>query len=229
MQHRGTARRRVLIATADGALPPPGTRYHWPAGGRSARSDRPPATKAIAIVRIDQVKAAMDGGMPITAGDATLSLAIPAWARFTFPQDAAARRRPDAGPIRSAAARLAAHAVRPAARPARPLAARHRDHPTSPTGLRASRAGTARPPATMPSRWRSIRCWSRRSFGMQQPDVDRRTAAGGAAARCAGICDRRHDLAVQGGGRRRLQGSRGAAARGHPSALLACRRRSATG
>ena len=38
------------------------------------------------------------------------------------------------------------------------------------------------------------------------------SAARGAAARCAGICDRRHDLAVQDGGRRRLQGGRGAAA-----------------
>jgi hypothetical protein len=61
------------------------------------------------------------------------------------------------------AARLAAHAVGPAPRPARSLAARHRDRPTSHMALPASRAGTARPAATIPSRWRSIRLWSRRS------------------------------------------------------------------
>ena len=44
-------------------------------------------------------------------------------------------------------------------------------------------------------------------------------AACGPAARCARIRDRRHDLAVQGGDRRRLQGGRSAAARGDPSAL----------
>ena len=41
------------------------------------------------IARIDRVKAAMDAGLPITAGAAAVSLAIPPWASFTFPQDAA--------------------------------------------------------------------------------------------------------------------------------------------
>ena len=48
------------------------------------------------------------------------------------------------------------------------------------------------------------------------PRLDRARAARGAAARCARIRDRRHDLAVQGGDRRRLQGRRGAAAGRHP-------------
>jgi folate-binding protein YgfZ len=87
MQHRGTARRRVLVATADADLPPPGTDIL--AGGRSVGTLGSTAGHAgIAIARIDKVKAAMDDGVAITAGDVPLSLAIPAWARFTFPQEA---------------------------------------------------------------------------------------------------------------------------------------------
>ena len=41
---------------------------------------------ALAIARIDKVKAALDAGEPITAGGVAVELAIPAWARFTFPQ-----------------------------------------------------------------------------------------------------------------------------------------------
>ena len=53
----------------------------------------------------------------------------------------------------------------------------------------------------------------------QTPRVDRPRPARGAAARCAGICHRRHDLAVQGGARRRLQGGGKAAAVGDPYPL----------
>ena len=53
------------------------------------------------------------------------------------------------------------------------------------------------------------------------PRLDRKRAARDPAARRAGIRHRRHDLAVQGGDRRRLQGRRGAAARRHPPALRA--------
>jgi hypothetical protein len=45
---------------------------------------------ALAIVRIDKVKAAMDAGEPVTANGTALSFAIPAWAKFTFPSDTAA-------------------------------------------------------------------------------------------------------------------------------------------
>jgi folate-binding protein YgfZ len=87
MQHRGTARRRVLIASAQEALPAPGTELT--VGGRpvgalgSVRGER-----GLAIVRIDKVKDAMDAGQPVEAGGVPLSLAIPAWAGFTFPEPA---------------------------------------------------------------------------------------------------------------------------------------------
>ena len=92
MQHRGTARRRVLIATADAALPPSGAAVE--AGGRALGTlGTVNGNAALAIVRIDRVKEAMDAGQPITAGGIALSLAIPAWAGFTFleaPSDTAA-------------------------------------------------------------------------------------------------------------------------------------------
>ena len=88
MQHRGTARRRVLVATADSALPDPFTELTAqgrPLGTLGSTAGR----RGIAIVRIDRVKNAMDGGHAILAGDIPVRLAIPAWANFTFPDSAA--------------------------------------------------------------------------------------------------------------------------------------------
>lgn len=84
MQHRGTARRRVLIASADDALPHAGTAIT--AGGRAVGTLGTVAGKeGLAIARLDRVKAAMDGGTAIEADGVAMSLAIPAWASFTFP------------------------------------------------------------------------------------------------------------------------------------------------
>ena len=88
MQHRGTARRRVLIATAEAPLPASGTELTVagrPVGALGSVSGR----TGLAIARIDRVKAASDAGEKIMAGDVPVTLAIPAWAKFTFPQDAA--------------------------------------------------------------------------------------------------------------------------------------------
>ncbi|GLS33008.1 hypothetical protein SAMN04488498_108215 [Mesorhizobium albiziae] len=88
MQHRGTARRRVLVATAETPLPPAGTEIT--ANGRPVGALGSVAGMAgLAIARIDRVKDAIDAGTPLLAGDLTVSLSIPGWARFTFPQDAA--------------------------------------------------------------------------------------------------------------------------------------------
>ncbi len=87
MQHRGTARRRVLIATAQTPLPPTGTEIT--ANGRPVGALGSVAgTAGLAIARIDRVKDAIDAGTSLLAGDVTVSLSIPGWARFTFPQDA---------------------------------------------------------------------------------------------------------------------------------------------
>jgi folate-binding protein YgfZ len=83
MQHRGTARRRVLIAS--GALPAAGTEI--------LADGRPIGTlgtvvggTGLAIVRIDRVKEAIDAGRPITAGGMPITLRIPRFAKFRFPE-----------------------------------------------------------------------------------------------------------------------------------------------
>lgn len=85
MQHRGTARRRVLIATGDSALPEPGTDIT--ANGRPIGSLGSVAGRqGLAVVRIDRVKEAQDKGQPVMAGDAALTFEIPGWATFAFPE-----------------------------------------------------------------------------------------------------------------------------------------------
>jgi tRNA-modifying protein YgfZ len=87
MQHRGTARRRVLLAKAGGGLPPSGTEIK--ADGRPVGQlgsvDGP---AGLAIARIDRVKDAMDAGTPLLADDVAVSLSIPDWASFSFPEAA---------------------------------------------------------------------------------------------------------------------------------------------
>lgn len=87
MQHRGTARRRVLLVEAADTLPASGTELtvnDRPVGTLGSVS----GTHGLAIARIDRVKAAMDAGQEIRAGGIAVSLTIPDWARFTFPEAA---------------------------------------------------------------------------------------------------------------------------------------------
>jgi folate-binding protein YgfZ len=89
MQHRGTARRRVLIAEAAHPLPASGADVV--AGDRAIGTlGTVVGRKALAIVRIDRAKEAIDAGQPIAAAGVALTLKIPPHARFTFPQAAAA-------------------------------------------------------------------------------------------------------------------------------------------
>lgn len=87
MQHRGTARRRVMIVSADTDLPEAGTavlvgaRTIGTLGGVSGPN-------GLAILRIDRVKAALDAGEEITAGGVALTASIPPWANYTLPQTA---------------------------------------------------------------------------------------------------------------------------------------------
>ncbi|MER8552332.1 folate-binding protein YgfZ [Mesorhizobium sp. M0976] len=87
MQHRGTARRRVLIVSAERSLPASGaelTVEGRPVGTLGSTA----GTTGLAIARIDRVKAALDAGLPILADDVAVSLTIPPWAKFSFPQEA---------------------------------------------------------------------------------------------------------------------------------------------
>ncbi|KRB31965.1 MULTISPECIES: YgfZ/GcvT domain-containing protein [Mesorhizobium] len=86
MQHRGTARRRVLIVQASPPLPAAGTDLTVegrPVGTLGSST----GGTGLAIARIDRVKAALDAGLPILAGDVPVTVTIPAWAKFRFPQE----------------------------------------------------------------------------------------------------------------------------------------------
>jgi folate-binding protein YgfZ len=88
MQHRGTARRRVLLVEAAGALPVSGTEIT--ANGRAiGQLGTVAGSRALAIVRTDRVKDAVDGDLPLMAGEVEVTLSIPRWAGFSFPQNAA--------------------------------------------------------------------------------------------------------------------------------------------
>jgi hypothetical protein len=89
MQHRGTARRRVLLVSADASLPAPGTELTVegkPVGALGSVSGK----QGLAIARIDRVKSAIDNGRDILADGIPVTLAIPGWAKFTFPEGATA-------------------------------------------------------------------------------------------------------------------------------------------
>ncbi len=83
MQHRGTARRRVLIATGAAPLSP---RAELTAGGRSIGTLGTAAgDKALALVRIDKAGDAIKAGLEILAAGVPVSLALPPRVSFGWP------------------------------------------------------------------------------------------------------------------------------------------------
>lgn len=89
MQHRGTARRRIVMARAAGPLPAAGTPLT--AGDRPVGTLGTVAgTAGLALVRLDRAKAAIDAGLPIEADGTVVTLSIPPWATFGWPEAAAA-------------------------------------------------------------------------------------------------------------------------------------------
>lgn len=84
MQHRGTARRRVVIVSADSPLPP--------AGAEITVNGKPAGTlgsvvgaRGLAIVRIDRVGEAIANATPVIAGEVPVSASLPAWSELVFP------------------------------------------------------------------------------------------------------------------------------------------------
>ena len=89
MQHRGTARRRIMIAGGAAELPDAGTQVE--AGGRAIGTlGSASGRQGLAIVRIDRVRDARERGLAITAGGVALSLSIPPAAKYMLPQAAGA-------------------------------------------------------------------------------------------------------------------------------------------
>jgi tRNA-modifying protein YgfZ len=88
MEHRGTARSRILPIAADRPL----TKGSEISGrGRSLGQVLSTAgTRALALIRLDRVAEAVDAGEPVLAGAAAVTVLKPAWARFKVPGAAAA-------------------------------------------------------------------------------------------------------------------------------------------
>ncbi|MGO7182750.1 folate-binding protein YgfZ [Rhizobium brockwellii] len=87
MQHRGTARRRVVTVSAGTALPETGTEITV-AGKPVGTLGSVDGDHGLAIVRIDRAGAAMAAGTPLLAGDTPVSLVLPAWSGLVFPASA---------------------------------------------------------------------------------------------------------------------------------------------
>ncbi len=88
MEHRGTARSRILPIAADRPL----TKGSDITGrgralGQVLSSE---GNRALALIRLDRVAEALDAGDPISADDAAITVLQPAWARFKVPGAAAA-------------------------------------------------------------------------------------------------------------------------------------------
>jgi len=86
MEHRGTARRRIVLASGAGLT----ALSEITAGGKPIGQLTSTASgHGLALVRLDRAKEAMDQGQPILAGLGPVTLALPPWARFTWPRPSA--------------------------------------------------------------------------------------------------------------------------------------------
>jgi tRNA-modifying protein YgfZ len=84
MQHRGTARRRLVHVSADAELPATGTEISAsgkPVGALGTVCGR----SGLAIVRTDRVGAALAAGVPVLAGDTPVTMTLPTWTGLGFP------------------------------------------------------------------------------------------------------------------------------------------------
>ena len=83
MQHRSTARRRLVTVSSDSALPETGTEIR--AGGKAIGTLGTVAGKSgLAIIRIDRAGAAIAAGTPVLAGETPVTVALPAWSGLEF-------------------------------------------------------------------------------------------------------------------------------------------------
>jgi tRNA-modifying protein YgfZ len=89
MEHRGTARTRIVPVTYDEFAPEAGTPVQ--AGTKHVGTLGSTALgHGLAMLRLDRVADALAGGQPLVAGGIEIRLAKPAWARFAFPGEAKA-------------------------------------------------------------------------------------------------------------------------------------------
>ena len=84
MEHRGTARNRVVPVTSDGQ--PPGSGIPVMAGEKQiGLTGSAAGRQGLAMLRLDRVADAQAAGTALTAGGITIRPRKPDWARFAFP------------------------------------------------------------------------------------------------------------------------------------------------
>lgn len=88
MQHRGTARSRVVPVGFDGFAPPGGTPVMAGDIAVGAMGSAVPG-RGLAALRLDRVGEAMAAGTPLVAGGITLVPVKPDWAGFAWPGETA--------------------------------------------------------------------------------------------------------------------------------------------
>jgi folate-binding protein YgfZ len=89
IEHRGTARNRIVAVTYAGFAPEPGTPMS--AGGKALGTlGSTAAGRGVAMLRLDRLADALAAGTPLVAGGIEMRAVKPAWARFAFPGDAKA-------------------------------------------------------------------------------------------------------------------------------------------
>ena len=88
MEHRGTARKRVVPIVAEGSLPAPGT----PVTAGSVEIGRLGSVaeaRGLALLRLDRAAEMIEKGQALCAGSVPVRIDIPAWAHFSLPQSTA--------------------------------------------------------------------------------------------------------------------------------------------
>jgi folate-binding protein YgfZ len=89
IEHRGTARTRVVPVSFDGFAPEAGTPVS--AGERAVGTLGSSAQgRGLAMLRLDRTADALAAGQRLTAGGVEMRLVKPTWARFVFPGEAKA-------------------------------------------------------------------------------------------------------------------------------------------
>src|SRR5262245_29550109 len=84
MEHRGTARKRIVGVDGEGTLPSSGSEIT--AGGVGIGTlGSVSGNSGLALLRLDRAEEAKVAGQPLRAGEVTVVLRIPAWAHFKTP------------------------------------------------------------------------------------------------------------------------------------------------
>ena len=84
MQHRGTARTRVLAVSAKQPLPQGGADLLVVDSVSVGRLSSVAGARGVALARLDRVKEALAKGQTFTAGGVPVELAAPAWASYSL-------------------------------------------------------------------------------------------------------------------------------------------------